>query len=464
MRRKDVNMLEGSIFKGILVIALPIMLMNVLQNLFNVVDMTILKSFDTDGLSVGAVGACSSLITCITNLVTGIATGANVVIAKHLGRKEPHEGERAAGTAVLLAGTAGLILAVIGISGAELFLGWTGCPAEIESRAALYFRLYFAGVPLLLIYNFCTAILRSSGNSQQIMVISLAGGVTKVAATYLFVGVFKMGIMGVSLATITAWLVFVALSFRSLTRPERVVKIKFRHLRFYKSELLPILRIGIPTGLQMAMYSFANVAIITAVNGLGVKATTGVSIANTFDGLLYALSNATSLAVLPYVSQNVAAGNIKRATESIWKGIIVSSCIAAFFGALSAIFSGQLASTMSTDPTVIAYARQKMIIISSTYFICGINDIFNAAVRGMGKPTLPTITTLLFMCLMRFAWVWFVFPLLPNLTFLYMVWPMGWIICILISIAVMIPTVKKLTIAAKQKAAQAEQPALIVEE
>ena len=455
MRRKDVNMLEGSIVKGIIAITLPIMLMNVLQNLFNIVDMTILKSYDTDGLSVGAVGASSTLISLITNLITGIATGANVVVAKHLGRKEPADAEKAAGTAVLLAGTAGLILAMIGIFGAEIFLDLVNCPPELESRAILYFRMYFAGVPLLMVYNFCAAILRSSGNSQQTMIISLTGGAVKVAGTYLFVGVFRMGIMGVSLATLVAWGVFSGMSIWSLTRPVRAVRLRFKYLRFYKSEIMPILRVGVPTGLQMGLYSFANVAITATVNSFGAQATTGLSIANTFDGLLYSLCHATSLAVLPYVSQNVAAGNIKRANQSIGRGVLVSSCIGAFFGALSAIFSKQLSSLMSEDPTVIAYSCQKMIIISSTYFICGINDIFGAALRGMGKPMIPPITTLIFMCAIRFLWVWFVFPLIPNLTFLYLIWPIGWILSIITHMCVFFPTAKKLT----KTAAHPVQPA-----
>ena len=218
-----------------------------------------------------------------------------------------------------------------------------------------------------------------------------------------------------------------------------------QHLRFYRPELPQILRIGIPTGLQMGLYSIANVIISAAVNSFGAQATTGISIANTFDGILYNLSHATSLAVMPYVSQNIGAGNVKRATQSVWRGILVTVCVGAFFGSLSATFSGPLSSIMSDDPVVIGYSQQKMIIISSTYFICGINDIFSAALRAMGKPTFPTVTTLIFMCGLRFIWVYLIFPLVPNLTFLYLVWPIGWIASIICALFVYVPTVKKLT-------------------
>ncbi len=444
MFKKDVNMLSGSIVKGILTIAFPIMIMNVLQSLFNIVDMTVLKTYDTDGMSVGAVGACSTLITLISNLVIGIATGANVVVAKHLGRRDTFHAEKAAGTAIAFSIVAGVALTVIGVSGADLFLRWVNCPEELLSRAVLYFRLYFAGVPILMVYNFCSAILRSSGNSGQIMTISLVGGVVKLVSTYLFVAVFRMGIPGVSAATILSWCVYLFMGLYALTRKDSTVRIRKEYIRFEMDELKATLHIGVPTGLQMGLYAIANVIISATVNSFGKEATTGISIANTFDGVMYNVSHATSLAVLPYVSQNIGAGNVKRATQSVWKGIFVTICIGGTLGGLSAIFAPQLSSIMSDDPVVIAYSCQKMVLISATYFICGINDIFSAALRGMGKPLVPTITTLIFMCAFRFFWVYVVFPLVPNLTFLYLVWPIGWVACIIIALFVFFPRVKYL--------------------
>ncbi len=443
MFQKNVNMLSGPIVKGLLTIAFPIMIMNVLQSLFNIVDMTVLKQYDTDGMSVGAVGACGTLITLISNLVIGIATGANVVVAKHLGRRDMLHAEKAAGTVIALAITAGLILTVVGVSCAELFLGWMNCPEELLSRAVLYFRLYFAGITILMVYNFCSAILRSSGNSGQIMIISLVCGGVKIASTYLFVAVFRMGIPGVAFATIVSWTVCLFMGFHALTRKDSVVKIRLKNIRFVKREIRDTLHIGVPTGLQMALYAVANVVIAATVNSFGPAATTGISIANTFDGVLYNLCNATSLAVLPYVSQNIGAGNVKRATQSIWTGIWITVCIGTFFGTLSAIFSRELSGIMSDDPVVIEYSHQKMVIISSTYFICGINDIFCAALRGMNRPTVPTVATLVFMCAFRFLWVYVIFPLVPNLTFLYLVWPIGWALSIATLLIVYFPTVRK---------------------
>lgn len=444
MRKRDVNMLSGSIAKGLLTISIPVMVMNVFQSMFNILDMTILKTYDTDGMAVGAVGACGSLISLITGLIIGISAGANVIIAGYIGGKNQLSANRAVGTAVAFSAVAGLVMAALGISCAGVFLRWMNCPEVLLDRAILYFRLYFSGVPLLMIYNFCASILRSTGDSKRPMLSLIAGSVTKLAVSILFVAVFRKGITGVAISTIVGWLVTVLLNLLALIRNTGVIQLSFRNIRFFRPELPRILRIGIPVGVQQGLYSFANVAITAAVNQFGPAATTGISIANNFDGILYQICTATSLAVMPYVSQNIGAHNLKRAMQSVWKGILITVALGASSGALSAIFSGQLSSLMSSDPEVIAFSRQKMIIISSTYFICGINDIFCAALRGMGKSIPPTIATLVFLFALRFAWVYLVFPLLPNLTFLYLCWPISWILSIITLLFVFFRQKKKL--------------------
>ena len=444
--KKDVNMLSGSITGGLLKIAIPIMVMNVIQSLFNIIDMTILKMFDTgDGYAVGAVGACGTLIGLITGLLIGVSTGANVIIARYIGRADEERVDRAIGTAMLFSVVGGLALMIIGTSCAGLFLDWVNCPEELLEGATLYFKLYFAGVPILMIYNFCASILRSSGDSRRPMIYLTVGGIIKVGLTYLFVGVFEMNIKGVACTTIISWTITAVLGTVTLLINRGAVKLKLRYVRFYKAELKEILFIGVPAGLQQAIYSVANVIIAATVNSFGPDATTGIAIANNFDGILYQVAVATSIAVMPYVSQNVGNGNIKRAKLSVLKGILITIPLSGFFGALSAIFSPQLASIMSDNPVVIDYACQKMVIISSTYFICGVSDIMSAALRGMGRPIVSTVSTLIFMCALRFLWVYAIFPLHKNLTFLYLVWPIGWTLSIITLTFFFFPTAKRLS-------------------
>lgn len=429
--KKEVNMLSGSIMKGVLTVSIPIMVMNIAMSLFNIVDMTILRMFDADGFAVGAVGNCGSLISLITGLLIGCSAGASVVIAKFIGMGAKIKVERAVGVSILFSLVGGAVFSVIGIIFAKTFLGWMSCPAEIIEDAALYFRLYFAGLPILMLYNFSAAILRASGDSKRPMYFIIIGGVVKLAFNLFFVAVLKMSVRGVAFATIISWVVMAALIVRTLIKNKGTVSLDVRRLRLYKSELKDILIVGIPAGIQQAFYSIANVTIISTVNSFGPEASTGISIANNFDVLLYHISTAPSLAVMSYVGQNVGAGNMKRVKNSILDGIFITTALGAGFGALSAIFSGQLSSLMSDNPTVIAYSMQKMVIISSTYFICGINSTLCESLRGMGKPNIPTIATLIFMCLFRVLWVYTVFPFAPTFSVLYLVWPVSWALSII---------------------------------
>lgn len=444
-------MLSGSIMKGIMTIAIPIMIMNVLQSLFNIIDMVILKMYDTDGgYSVGAVGACGTLFSFITGLAIGIAAGANVVVAKYIGKGDKEGVDKSVGTALVFSVISGVVLLVIGVAFAELFLELVNCPTIFFDKAVLYFRLYFLGMPFFTFYNFAAAILRSSGDSRRPMIYLTIGGVVKVVLTFLLVGVLKMEIVGVSIATISTWIITSVLDVIALIRDGGVVAINFKKLKIYGKQLKEMLRVGIPTGLQQALYSIANLVIAGAVNTYGsdeitkANASTGVSIANNFDGILYQIAIAPALAVMPYVSQNVGAKNMKRAKESIWKGMFITLIFGGGLGALSAIFSAQLSSIMTSNPEVIKFSQQKMILVSSTYFICGINEILGAGLKGMGKPMIPMIATMLFMCGIRFPWVWFVYPLFPNLTFLYTIWPIGWVLSIIMVLCFLIPTSKQL--------------------
>ena len=444
MRSKEVNMLSGSITKGLFTISMPIMIMNVAQSLFNIVDMAVLEGFDPGGTAVGSVGVCSMLISLITGLVIGISAGANVVVARFIGEGDQQKIERAVGASIAISLAGGLAMLVVGVAFAEVFLKWTNCPDVLLPHATLYFRLYFVGSPLLLLYNFCAAILRSAGDSRRPMIYLLVGGVVKIVCNYVCVAFLHMSVAGVALSTIISWSVYAGLSLRAVLLGVGDVRLKMAMIGFHKEETAKILRVGVPDGLQRGLYSIANVIISATVNSFGPDATTGISIANSFDGILYNICTAPALAVMPYVSQNIGAGNVKRAEKAVGRGVLITVAIGGFFGALSAIFSGELSSILSDNSAVIAYSRQKMIIISSTYFITGINEILGSALRGMGKPTVATVATLIFMCAIRFPWVYVIFPLYPNLTFLYLIWPIGWTLSIIMLLCYYFPTMKSL--------------------
>lgn len=425
MKDKHVNMLSGSITKGLLILTMPIMVMNMMQTVFNMIDMAILGRF-ADDIAVGGVGACGMLITLCTALLIGCSAGANVVVARHLGTGNDKRTENAVATSIVFSVLGGTGLAIIGVIFAETFLKWTNCPQELLDAATLYFQIYFVGFPFIMFYTFCAAILRAAGDTKRPMVYMILGGAIKVLLSLLFVLAFKMSVAGVAISTLIGNGIIGILSFTAILKMKDKLHFGLKSLQIRWTELKQILYIGLPSGIQHSLYAVANVVIQAAVNGFGPAATTGVSIANQFDGLIYNIKSAPALSVVPFVAQNVGAGNLERTKKSVSRALCITVLFGGILGALAAIFAKELAGTMSSTPEVIKFAQQKMIIVSSTYFISGINEVLGESLRGMGRPIVSTITTLIFMCLIRFPWVYFVFPLLPNLSFLYLIWPIGW--------------------------------------
>jgi Na+-driven multidrug efflux pump len=230
----------------------------------------------------------------------------------------------------------------------------------------------------------------------------------------------------------------------TLIRFQQVVPVRILRTRFDFAEFRDMLSIGIPAGLQSGLLAFANVAITATANSFGADATTGVAIANQFENILYHITAAPAVAVAPYVSQNIGAGNLPRVKRTVLCGVLITVVCSATLGALSAIFSGQLAGIMSDSPTIIGYAKQKMIITSIPYFMAGLYELFGGVLRSIGKPIVPTVTSLLFICLLRFAWVYVAFPLYPNLGFLYLVWPIGWLLSLTVHLIVYLRQIKRL--------------------
>ncbi len=443
MNIRNIDMLSGSIVKGLILLAVPIMIMNVSQSLFGIIDMMVLQYF-SDDRAVGAVGACGTLMTLCTSLLIGISTGANVVIAKRIGSKNSESANNAGMTAILFSIISGIVLMIIGITFAKTFLEMTNCPKSLLAYATKYFKLYFYGIPILMFYKFGAAILRAIGDTKTPMYALILGGIIKVFFTLLFVAVFDIYVEGVAIATIISNAVASGWILLTILKGQNVININLKQIKLDTGELKEMLFIGVPAGIQNALYSLANVVITTAVNGFGADATTGISIANQFDGILYQISYAPSLAVTPYIAQNIGARNIKRVKQTVMRAILITIAFGATFGSLFAIFSKELSMLMSSTPAVIAFSQQKMIIISSTYFICGINEVLCGALRGLDKPIIPTISTFICMCVLRFAWVYLIFPLYPNLTFLYAIWPIGWILSIITLLTVYAFTISNL--------------------
>lgn len=442
MKAKEVNMLSGSVMKGLFAMSLPIILMNVFQQLFNAIDMTVLGNFVNDD-AVGSVGACGTHISLFTGLVSGLAAGANVVISRFLGHGDRDKAERAVGTALIVGVVGGFALLAVGVLFAKELLVLIDCDERLLEGAIRYFKLYFCGLPAYMIYYFGACILRSRGETRLPMVYLLIGAGAKVVLNYIFVAWLDMTIEGVGYATIAANLISAVLTFRAVYKMEGELRFSWKNVRVFGYELRQILFMGIPVGMETALYSVANLAIQTVVNGYGPEATTGYSIATQFNNIIYHVCVGASYAVMPYVAQNVGAGKLARVRATTRKAIFLTTVLGGGLGWLCAIFARPVASLMSDSEEVIAIAKDQIVLVSGLYFLCGIMFVMNAVLRGLGRPIVPTVSTMAFMFILRFLWVWFIYPLFPNLIFLYAVWPVGWVLCIATTLCFYFPAMAK---------------------
>lgn len=234
LKEKNIDMLSGSIFKGLISLTIPIMIMNVMQNMFNLIDMTVLGKFTND-TAVGAVGTCATLISLCTGLFIGVSTGANVVVAKSIGSGDKERTEKAISTAILFSVIGGIILVVIGVSFAEVFLNLINCPPTLLNEAVLYFRLYFIGAPMLLLYNFCASILRAGGDTKRPLYFLIIGGVIKLILNYFCITVLNMTVVGVGIATIVSNTIMSGLAFFALLKNEHGTKFSWNTFRLYET-------------------------------------------------------------------------------------------------------------------------------------------------------------------------------------------------------------------------------------
>ena len=443
MRAREVNMLEGSVMKGLFAMALPIILMNVFQQLFNAIDMTVLGKFANDA-AVGAVGACSTHISLFTGLVSGLATGANVVISRFLGHGDRDKAERAVGTSLIVGVIGGFALLAVGVLFARGLLVIVDCDESLLAGATRYFRLYFCGLPAYMVYFFGASILRARGETRLPMIYLLIGAAAKVVLNFALVAGLHLTVEGVGYASIAANLISAVLTFRAVYRMEGTLRFSWRNVRVFGYELRQILLTGIPVGLETALYSVANLAIAAVVNGYGPDATTGYSIASQCNNIVYHVCVGSSYAVMPYVAQNVGAGNLGRVRETVRKALLLTTVLGGAVGWSFAIFARPIASLMSKTPVVIDFAAEVIVLVSGTYFLCGIMFAMNAVLRGLGRPIVPTVSTMVFMFALRFLWVWFVYPLCPTPVFLYAVWPVGWVLCILTTLCFYFPTMRRM--------------------
>ena len=422
VKKHEIDMLHGSIWNKLPLFSLPVAATAILEQLFHASDVAIVGNFTGDArtVAVAAVGANGPIIGLIVNLFIGIALGANVVIANAIGCRDDNAVKRAVHTAIVFAVCGGAAVALLGQFIASPLLNILNVPEDVFPYALLYLRIYLLGMPVILLYNFEAAIFRSIGDTKVPLAALAISGVLNVLLNLFFVIVLHMTVNGVAIATVAANAVSAALLYVRLTRTDKCVRVERKALRIDGASLKRILSIGLPAGVQSAVFSFANIVIQSAINTLGTVAIAASSAAFNVEILAYDVLNSFSQACTTFVGQNYGAGQIKRCKKTMQLSFL-EGAIATFVSVVVLLLSARsLLAIFNSDPEVIAIGYIRLATILPAYVFCLIYEILSGYLRGFGISLAPALLTMLGVCGIRIAWVKFVFPM--SMTFQTVMW------------------------------------------
>lgn len=426
----EMNMCEGPLFTKIVIYSIPLMLSGILQLLFNAADTIVVGRF-AGSQALAAVGSTASLVNLLTNVFMGLSIGANVLIARNYGAGKEKETSLAVHTSILLSIVCGVILMGIGVVAARPLLTFMGSPEDVIDLSVLYIRIYFAGMPVILLYNFGSAILRAVGDTKRPLYYLSFAGVINVVLNLIFVIVFKMSVAGVALATIISQAVSAYLIVRCLMKMDGMCKLHLDKLTIHVPTMKTIIRLGLPAGMQGSIFSISNVLIQSSINSFGSVVMAGNAAASNVEGFTYIAMNAFYQTALTFTSQNMGQQKFDRIkkVQLICIGMVAAVGIA--LGGGSYLFGNILLRFYSTEAEVIQYGMLRMSIICVFYFLCGMMDVMVGGLRGLGYSVMPMIVSLLGACGLRILWIFTIFANHKTLETLYVSYPITWTITML---------------------------------
>ena len=422
------SMLEGPLLPSVVRYTIPIILTSVLQLLFNAADLIVVGRF-CGSVSVGAVGATGSVTALIVNLFVGLSVGGGVAVAHGIGSRDERQISEAVHTIVPLALTGGIVISVVGMVLSEPLLVLMGTPENTLPLAAIYMKIYFAGVIFTVVYNFCAAVLRAAGDTRSPLIFLSIAGVINVVLNLIFVTVFHMNVAGVALATSVSQGVAAALVIRTLMNRTDACRLQLRKMHIYKNQLKKIVRIGMPAGIQSSLFSISNVIIQSSINSFGDVLVSGSAAASNLESFLYASINSFSQTTVNFVGQNVGARQYRRANKTVWICQVCAVTLGILMGTLLYTFGEtMLGIYISDSPEAIRYGMIRFSRVAVFYFIMGALDVSTGGLRGYGQSFGPMLISVLGICGIRVLWVFTVFriPAYHTPEWLYMSYPVSW--------------------------------------
>ena len=426
-RSYEIDMCSGALIPKILQFAIPLMLSGILQLLFNAADIIVVGQF-TGSQAMAAVGSTGSLNNLIVNIFLGLSIGSSVLMARYYGAKENDSIHDLVHTSILLSLISGTVLIIIGIILARPLLSLMGTPSDVIDQAVLYMRIVFLGMPAMLTYDFGAGILRAIGDTRRPLAYLTAAGVINAGLNVFFVVCFGLGVAGVAIATIISQYISAFLVLRCMMKSETAYRLSLKELKISKSKLVQIVRIGLPAGIQGAVFNISNVLIQSSINSFGSIAMAGNTAASNIEGFVYTSMNSLYQASTSFTSQNVGARKTERIVPVLLSCLLIVTIVGLGLSTLVVIFGRELLGIYSGDAAVIEYGLQRLHVVCLTYFTCGLMDVACGSIRGLGYSIAPTIVSLTGACGLRILWIYTIFRLDHTLFNLYLSYPVSWIV------------------------------------
>ena len=447
MKRSNHTMLEGPLLGSIISYTIPVILTSILQLLFNAADLMIVGRF-CGSVSVAAVGATHSLTSLMVNFFVGLSIGAGVTLAHGLGSRSNTVVHNTVHTALPISLICGAILTVIGVCFSGTFLRLMGTPADVLPLSTLYMQIYFGGITFTMIYNFCAAILRAAGDTRSPLLYLTFAGIINVALNVVFVTIFHMNVAGVALATTISQGISATLVVWALVKRTDACHLDLKKMRFYPIQLVKIMTIGLPAGLQSSLFSISNVLIQSSINSFGNVVMSGNAAAYNIEGFVYASLNSFQQTAVNFIGQNAGAQKYKRVAKIFGICMVLVTITGLILGALGYAFGPTLLSLYITDSQeAIACGMTRLSRVCLLYFICGMMDVCTGALRGLGKSLTPMVIFILGVCGVRVGWTLLVFPIpaFHSPQSLYISYPVSWALTFLLQFIACILVYRKHT-------------------
>ncbi|ATW25868.1 MATE family efflux transporter [Candidatus Formimonas warabiya] len=428
---KQIDMTEGVIWKQMLLFAIPLLVGEILQQMYNTVDSIIVGNF-VSKQALAAVGATNNIVTVLIGFFTGLSTGATVVVAQYYGAHQEAELKNTVHTMILFTLLMGLAFTVIGVAGTPMMLRLLGTPEDVFPDAKIYLQIYFAGVSALVLYNMCAGILRAVGDSRSPLYILLLTTTLNIVLDLVFILVFRMGVAGAALATIIAQFISSLILLFNLCRTKNIYRLELRHLHIDKAILRRVIDIGLPAGLQKSITSFSNTIVLSYINKFGSGAMAGWSVHQRLDQIINRTTQSMSIATATFVGQNVGAGKEERIHKGIRTALRLSLLITGIYAVFFVSFNGSLIKLFNHDGDVLYYGKIIISVLAPLYLINTVNHIQVGALRGQGDSKNPMFILLFCHVILRQLYLNLGWSHFQSIYFVLSCYPVSWLLCCII--------------------------------